>query len=79
LWRLSRQSSKQLNPVTLATHFITVDVSLEAGGADLVRTIEAALTTRGEPLRWAITQVDVATQTATVEAVITTGAGDRSL
>ena len=61
--------------MALATHFITIDLSLADGPlehGDLVSTIEAALAERGEPLRWAITQVDPATQTATVEAVVTT-------
>ncbi|MGG6238293.1 hypothetical protein ACQ4N7_06595 [Nodosilinea sp. AN01ver1] len=58
--------------MALATHFITIDVSLEKTGGDLVSAIEAALAERGEPLRWAITQVNPAAQTATVEAVVTT-------
>ena len=37
-----------------------------------VNAIEAALAEQGEPLRWAITQVNAATQMATVEAVVTT-------
>ncbi len=58
--------------MTLSTHFITIDVSLGAAGEDLVGVIEAALAEHGEPLRWAITQVSSAIQTATVEAVVTT-------
>ncbi len=58
--------------MTLATHFITIDISLGAAGEDLVAEIEAALAEHGEPLRWAITQVNAAIQTATVEAVVTT-------
>ncbi|PSN10661.1 hypothetical protein C7293_27255 [filamentous cyanobacterium CCT1] len=56
--------------MVLATHFITINIPLENG--DLVGAIEAALAERGEPLRWAITQVNAAAQTATVEAVVTT-------
>ncbi|TVQ07119.1 MAG: hypothetical protein EA368_15120 [Leptolyngbya sp. DLM2.Bin27] len=62
--------------MALATHFIAIDVPL--GNGDLVSTIEAALAQRGEPLRWAITQVDSTTQTATVEAVITTETPDQN-
>ncbi|MGF1517139.1 MAG: hypothetical protein ACFCVB_04955 [Nodosilinea sp.] len=56
--------------MTLSTHFITIDISLGGAGEDLVAAIEAALAEHGEPLRWAITQVS--SQTATVEAVVTT-------
>ncbi|PSR15969.1 hypothetical protein C8255_20335 [filamentous cyanobacterium CCP3] len=58
--------------MALATHFITIDVSLKKTGGDLVDAVEAALAERGAPLRWAITQVNAAAQTATVEAVVTT-------
>jgi hypothetical protein len=56
----------------LATHFITLEMKLATHGEDLVEAIEAALAKQGEPLRWAITQVNQDTQTATVEAVVTT-------
>ena len=59
--------------MALATHFITLDIHLGDAQGDLVGAIELALAERGEPLRWAITQVNAATQTATVEAVVTTG------
>ena len=59
--------------MALATHFITLDISLDDVQRDLVGAIESALAERGEPLRWAITQVNAAAQTATVEAVVTTG------
>lgn len=58
--------------MALATHFITLDIHLSDAQGDLVSTIEAALAEQGDPLRWAITQVNAATQTATVEAVVTT-------
>ncbi|MBD2109902.1 hypothetical protein [Nodosilinea sp. FACHB-13] len=60
--------------MALATHFITLNINLGDAQEDLVGMIEAALAKRGEPLRWAITQVNPATQTATVEAVVTTQA-----
>ncbi|MFQ4139691.1 hypothetical protein PGN35_025605 [Nodosilinea sp. PGN35] len=56
----------------MATHFITLDINLAEAQENLVGAIEAALAERGEPLRWAITQVNAATQIATVEAVVTT-------
>ena len=56
----------------LNTHFLTLSLSLADLGADPVATVETALRQRGEPLRWAITQVDVSTGLATVEAVVTT-------
>ena len=58
--------------MALATHFITLTIPLESAQGDWVGTVEAALAERGEPLRWAITQVNAAAQTATVEAVVTT-------
>lgn len=58
--------------MALATHFITLDINLGDARGDLVTAIESALAERGEPLRWAITQVNSTTQTATVEAVVTT-------
>lgn len=58
--------------MVLATHFITLEISLTAANGNLVNAIEAALAAQGEPLRWAITQVNAATQMATVEAVVTT-------
>ena len=58
--------------MALATHFITLDFPLGDTKGDLVSAIESALAERGRPLRWAITQVDDATQMATVEAVVTT-------
>lgn len=58
--------------MTLATHFLTLDLPLGDLAVNPVATIESALRQQGEPLRWAITQVDTATQMATVEAVVTT-------
>lgn len=60
--------------MALATHFITLKIGLGDAQDDLVGAIESALAERGEPLRWAITQVNSDTKTATVEAVVTTHA-----
>ncbi len=69
------------------TKLITLEVSLLAptdrlceavGGSNLLRSdalrshIETQLTHHGNPLRWAITAIDSANQTARVEAVVTT-------
>ncbi|MEH2071760.1 hypothetical protein [Nostoc sp. PA-18-2419] len=56
----------------MTTHFITAEIDLQETPAELLKTIETELKKQGEPLRWAVTSVDVAQQKATVEAVVTT-------
>lgn len=56
----------------MTTHFITAEIDLRESPQQLHQAIEAELQQRGEPLRWAITRVDSKTQTAQVEAVVTT-------
>ncbi|MEH1939061.1 MAG: hypothetical protein V7L01_02425 [Nostoc sp.] len=56
----------------MTTHFITAEIDLEETPTELLQAIETELNKQGEPLRWAITSVDVAQQKATVEAVVTT-------
>ena len=56
---------------TMTTHFITAEIDLQENPLQLQQAIEAELEKRGEPLRWAVTAVDEATQTAQVEAVVT--------
>lgn len=71
----------------MQTELITLEVSLQTppgklraaiAGSDLLRSdalrshIETKLTEYGTPLRWAITAVDQANQTAKVEAIVTT-------
>lgn len=58
--------------MALATHFVTITIPLPQASEDWVTLIESTLAEHGDPLRWAITQVDPAHQTATVEAVVTT-------
>ncbi|HEY9738177.1 MAG TPA: hypothetical protein V6D06_17920 [Trichocoleus sp.] len=58
----------------MTTHFITAEIDLTESTEDLQQAIEAELEKRGEPLRWAITEVDEAQQTAVVEAVVTVDA-----
>ena len=55
----------------MTTHFITAEIDLQETPAQLLSQIEAELEKHGEPLRWAITYVDVERQKATVEAVVT--------
>ncbi|MFB2881979.1 hypothetical protein [Floridanema aerugineum] len=56
----------------MTTHFITAEIDLQESPAKLHQEIVAELEKRGEPLRWAITNVDVTEQKATVEAIVTT-------
>jgi hypothetical protein len=56
----------------MTTHFISAEIDLQETPTELQKVIEAELQKQGEPLRWAITSVDVAQQKATVEAVVTT-------
>ncbi|MEL6381074.1 MAG: hypothetical protein AAFQ89_01095 [Cyanobacteria bacterium J06626_18] len=56
----------------MTTHFIAAEIDLTENPQDLPRKIETELQKRGEPLRWAVTEVDEAAQTAKVEAVVTT-------
>lgn len=55
----------------MTTHFITAEIDLTENPAALPQKVEAELQKRGEPLRWAIAEVDEAQQTAKVEAVVT--------
>jgi hypothetical protein len=55
----------------MTTHFITAEIDLQATPTELQKAIEAELKKQGEPLRWAVTEVNKETQKAKVEAVIT--------
>ncbi|MGD1850823.1 MAG: hypothetical protein ACFCBU_09505 [Cyanophyceae cyanobacterium] len=58
----------------MTLHFIEAEIDLTESPADLPRAVETELAKRGDPLRWAITKTDPETQTATVEAVVTSDA-----
>ncbi|MBN3924823.1 hypothetical protein [Nostoc sp. NMS4] len=58
----------------MTTHFITAEVDLQETPAELLQVIETELKKQGEPLRWAVTSVDVNKQKATIEAVVTKSA-----
>jgi sporulation-control protein spo0M len=53
----------------MTTHFIELEIPLEQPLT--VGQIEAELEKQGEPLRWAITQIDRQENKAIVEAVVT--------
>ena len=55
----------------MTTHFITAEIDLQENPAQLQQEIEAELTKHGEPLRWAITEVDRDKEQVKVEAIIT--------
>ncbi len=55
----------------MTTHFITAEIDLQETPVQLQQAIEAELQKRGEPLRWAVTQVDTERQKAQVEAIVT--------
>lgn len=55
----------------MTTHFITAEIDLQETPIKLQQEIESQLEQEGEPLRWAVTQVDREKQTATVEAIVT--------
>lgn len=55
----------------MTTHFIDAEIDLTENPAELPKKVEAELQKRGEPLRWAIAEVDEKAKTAKVEAVVT--------
>ncbi|MDJ0647743.1 MAG: hypothetical protein QNJ60_03475 [Xenococcaceae cyanobacterium MO_188.B19] len=55
----------------MTTHFITAEIDLQENPTQLQQEIEAELTKEGEPLRWAITEVDREKEQIKVEAIIT--------
>ncbi|MEB3280480.1 MAG: hypothetical protein VKK42_16330 [Lyngbya sp.] len=54
----------------MTTHFISAEIDLQESPQQLQQEIEAELQKRGEPLRWAITNVDEQQQKVHVEAVV---------
>ena len=55
----------------MTTHFITAEIDLQETPAQLSKKIAAELTKKGEPLRWAITEVDQEKAQVKVEAIVT--------
>ncbi len=61
--------------MALTTHWLTLDLPLPALPADLLPLIKRELQRQGEPLRWAITQVNPTTKLMTIEAVVLVESG----
>lgn len=59
------------NLTAMTTKFITTEINLKESPLELQKAIEAKLEKQGEPLRWAITEVDIKKQTAYIEGIIT--------
>ena len=55
----------------MTTHFITAEIDLNQDSQQLQQEIKTKIEEQGEPLRWAITNVDREQQKVTVEAIIT--------
>ena len=55
----------------MTTHFITAEVELQKTPLQLQQEIESRLRKEGEPLRWAVTEVDKEKQTVKIEAIVT--------
>lgn len=55
----------------MTTHFISAEFDVNESPQQLQREIEAELETRGEPLRWAVTDANQETGKVQVEAVVT--------
>ena len=56
----------------MTTHFIAAEIDLVESPIELQARIETELKEQGEPLRWAVTEVNVDTAKAKVEAVVVT-------
>lgn len=54
----------------MTTHFIEAEIDLQEQPENLQKEIETELNKRGEPLRWAITNIDRDRKRAQVEAVV---------
>jgi hypothetical protein len=55
---------------SMTTHFISAEVDLHNTAEELHEAIELELQKHGEPLRWAVTDVDVDRQKAVVEGYV---------
>lgn len=55
----------------MTTHFITAEIDVQASPVETQKAIEAELEKRGEPLRWAVANVDTEQNKVQVEAVVT--------
>ena len=55
----------------MKTQFITAEIDLQETPQKMQELIEQELQKQGEPLRWAITSVDIQRQKAQIEAIVT--------
>ena len=55
----------------MTTHFITAEIDLSENPLTLQQEIESQLQSQGDPLRWAIAEVDTDQQKVKVEAIVT--------
>jgi hypothetical protein len=55
----------------MTTHFISAEIDLEESTEELQQAIKTELQKRGEPLRWAVTNVDQDRGKVELEAIVT--------
>ncbi|HEY9812443.1 MAG TPA: hypothetical protein V6D31_02735 [Candidatus Sericytochromatia bacterium] len=55
----------------MTTHFISAEIDLEESTEQLQQAIKTELEKRGEPLRWAVTDVDQDRGKVQLEAIVT--------
>ncbi|MDJ0708169.1 MAG: hypothetical protein QNJ46_33270 [Leptolyngbyaceae cyanobacterium MO_188.B28] len=55
----------------MITRFVAVEIDLKSSAEELRQDIEATLQTWGDPLRWAVVQVDELHRKVSIEAVVT--------
>ncbi|HEY9695481.1 MAG TPA: hypothetical protein V6D15_25060 [Oculatellaceae cyanobacterium] len=55
----------------MTTHFISAEIDLEESTEQLQHAIKTELQKRGEPLRWAVTNVDQDRGKVQLEAIVT--------
>ncbi len=61
----------------MTTHFITAEIDLQETPYKLKQEIETELAKEGEPLRWAVTNVDTEKHKVEVEAIVTKPTGSK--
>ncbi|AFZ12829.1 hypothetical protein Cri9333_1948 [Crinalium epipsammum PCC 9333] len=55
----------------MTTHFISAEIDLEESTEELQQAIKTELEKRGEPLRWAVSNVDQERGKVQLEAIVT--------
>jgi len=54
----------------MTTHFISAEIDLKESPRLIQKSIETELAKQGDPLRWAITEVDIQQEKIKVEAIV---------